>query len=152
MCTKAFAEGSLPPGSLIVLDFSGIEAVNGSYIKGTALWLLTCGQMSTRPMESNLSPRHPADPRPYDVYVSVAGVYSRPCDRVSRIPEGHESFPSCLLVASRARSSRIASLLGHLDSTLSLTLKALTKQETSTAPELYQASSLDEGCDRYRLE
>ena len=38
---KSVANGTIPPGTLVVLDFTKLDAVNGSYIKGTALWLLT---------------------------------------------------------------------------------------------------------------
>ena len=43
---KGVAEGTIPSGTLVVLDFGKMRAVNGSYIKGTAFWLLKCGQLS----------------------------------------------------------------------------------------------------------
>lgn len=134
------ASGALPTGSLVLLDFSGITAVNASYIKGTAFWLLTCGQLSTRPMALTLSPRHPADPRPYDVYVSVVGLEP---DLVEEFQEFLKPRGVPLLLASRLDGECIeeARLLGHLDPALTHTLKLLVQHERATAPQLHEAGS-----------
>lgn len=39
---------SLQPGNLLLFDFDGVEAVNGSYIKATVYWAFICGQLSAR--------------------------------------------------------------------------------------------------------
>lgn len=135
---KSIAEASLRPGSLVVLDFSGFEAVNASYIKSTAFWLLTCGQLSTR-SEARFSPRHDADPRPYDVYVCVTGLGR---DLLDEFQEFLEPRGVPLLNASRIEAGEVeeARLLGHLDSALLQTLKALSDQGRATAPELFNAN------------
>lgn len=137
---KVVAEGSLPQGSLVLLDFSEIEAVNASYIKGTAFWLLTCGQMSTRSVESQLSPRHSADPRPYDLYVCVTGLAPALVEEFQEFlkPRG---LP--LLHASRVKGEKVeeARLLGHLDSALLQTLKVLSCEGRATAPQLFEANT-----------
>lgn len=140
---RAVAEGCLPQGSLVLLDFSEMEAVNASYIKGTAFWLLTCGQLSTRPIESQLSPRHSADPRPYDLYVCVTGLAPALVEefqeflRPRRLP---------ILHAGRVKGEEVeeARLLGHLDSTLLQTLKVLCRQGRATAPQLFEANSKED--------
>ena len=136
---KAVAEGSLPQGSLVLLDFSEIEAVNASYIKGTAFWLLTCGQLSTRPSDSHFSPRHSADPRPYDLFVSVTGLAT---DLVEEFREFLRPRGLPLLHAIRVKGEGIeeARLLGHLDSALLHTLKVLCRQGRATAPQLFEAN------------
>jgi hypothetical protein len=137
---KAVAEGSLPRGSVVILDFSELEAINASYIKGTAFWLLTCGQMSTRPVDFQLSPRHNADPRPYNLYVCVTGLTPVLVEEFQEFlkPRG---LP--LLCASQVNGEEVeeARLLGHLDSILLQTLKVLDRQKRATAPQLFEANS-----------
>lgn len=136
---KAVAEGNLPQGSLVLLDFSGMEAVNASYIKGTAFWLMMCGQMSTRPIESHLSPRHSSDPRPYDLYVCVAGLAT---DLVEEFQEFLKPRGLPLFHARRVKGEEVeeARLLGHLDPALLQTLKLLSSQGRATAPQLHEAN------------
>src|SRR4051812_32163235 len=71
---KGVAAGTISAGGLIILDYDGIGTVNGSYIKATAFWLFTSGRLSTMNGGSDLTPRHPADPRPYDIFVAAAGL------------------------------------------------------------------------------
>ena len=142
---RGVAQGTIPPGSCILLDFDGITGVNGSYIKATALWVLTCGQLSVTNSGSLSSPvpRHEADPRPYDLFVCVTEL----------TPELEVEFQEFLkprrlplLYAQRVRNDCVeeATLLGHLDATLALTLKAAGQHGTVTAPELHRAFPRDE--------
>ena len=134
---KSVANGTIPPGTLVVLDFTKLDAVNGSYIKGTALWLLTCGQLSTGNPQKVIAPRHAADPRPYDLFVCVAGLS----------PEVQLEFQEFLkprglpLLFARVLKGDVvkeAVLLGHLDSALRFSLDAVTKYGSCTAPQLYK--------------
>jgi hypothetical protein len=138
---RGVAQGSISPGSCIVLDFDGITGVNASYIKATALWILTCGQLSVTNSVSLASqvPRHEADPRPYDLYVCVTGLAP---DLEVEFQEFLRPRHLPLLCAHRLNDESIeeAKLLGHLDPMLVLTLKAAGKHGTVTAPELYRAS------------
>lgn len=136
---KAVATGKLSPGSLVVLDFSGLTAVNASYIKGTAFWLFTCGRMSTQPAESRIVPRHPADPRPFDLYVCLSGL-------TEELEEEFQEFlkprgvPMLLATSHDQHEVFEACVLGSLDSTLEHTLRLLAQRESATAPELHEAN------------
>lgn len=133
---KAVADNTIPPGTLVALDFAGIEAVNGSYIKGTALWLLTCGQLSVANPDAVIAPRHYADPRPFDLFVCVAGLSAEVKLEFQEFlkPRG---LPLLFARALKRDQIKEAVLLGHLDPVLRLTLNAVTTQGSCTAPELH---------------
>jgi hypothetical protein len=141
---RGVAHGTIPTGSCLVLDYGGITAVNGSYIKATALWVLTCGQLSATtaaPLEPPF-PRHEADPRPYDLFVCVTGLTA---DLEVEFQEFLKPRRLPLINALRLERDSIeeAKLLGHLDPTLALTLKAVGQHDTITAPELHRAFPRD---------
>ena len=130
------SDGTLVPGSLVVLNFGGIQAVNASYIKGTALWLLTCGQLFVNNPDTTTVPRHQADPRPYDLYVCVTGL----CDEVKvEFQEFLKPRGLPILFAQRLKGERIDQgvLLGSIDPALRFTMDAVTRQTRVTAPELH---------------
>ena len=135
---KAVADNAIAPGSLILLDFSGIDIVNGSYIKGTALWLLTCGWLSASNAGALSAPRHRADPRPCDLYVSVAGLSP---DVTTEFQDFFKARRLPLLAARHLKSGLIeeAELLGHLDPILTITLKAALRRGPVTAPDLHRS-------------
>ena len=141
---RGVAQGTISPGSCIVLDYDGIIGVNGSYIKATALWILTCGQLSVTNSGSLASPvpRHEADPRPYDLFVCITGLTT---ELEVEFQEFLKPRRLPLLYAQRLRGDSVeeARLLGHLDSTLALTLKAAGQHGTVTAPELHRAFPRD---------
>lgn len=132
----AVDNGNIAPGSLVTLDFGGIDGVNASYIKGTALWLFTCGQLFAKNQDPPISPRHLADPRAYDVYVCVTGLTNEVKAEFQELlkPRG---LP--LLLARRFKAAIVeeAVLLGHLDPALRLTLDAVVRQSTVSAPGLH---------------
>jgi hypothetical protein len=134
---KGVSEGSIPPGTLVVLDFERMAAVNGSYIKGTAFWLLKCGQLSSGNSENIIPPRHVADPRPYDLFVCVAGLSP---EVMMEFQEFLKPRGLPLLFAKKLGSGTVneAVLLGHLDPALRFTLNAVIKQGTCTAPQLHE--------------
>ena len=134
---RAFTEGAVAPGSLIMLDFTGIKAVNGSYIKGTALWMLTCGKLFASNSDLPATPRHITDARPLDIYPCVTGL-------TAEVEAEFQEFfkPRGLPLLFARRVSRVgvedAVLLGHLDPALKFTLNALTKLQKATAPQLHE--------------
>jgi hypothetical protein len=134
---KAVADGTIPPGTLVILDFEKIGAVNGSYIKGTASWLLTCGQLSSGNTENIVPPRHVADPRPYDLFVCVTGLSP---ELVTEFQEFLKPRLLPLLFAKKLAGGAVqeALLLGHLDPALRFTLNAVTNNGTCTAPQLHE--------------
>ena len=133
---KGVSEGAIPSGTLVVLDFEKIGAVNGSYIKGTAFWLLKCGQLSSGNSENIIPPRHAADPRPYDLFVCVTGLSS---DVTTEFQEFLKPRGLPLLFVKKFGGETIneAILLGHLDPALRFTLNAVTEHGTCTAPQLH---------------
>ena len=134
---KAVADGTIPSGTLVILDFEKMGAVNGSYIKGTAFWLLTCGQLSSGYSENIVPPRHAADPRPCDLFVCVTGLSS---DLVTEFQEFLKPRGLPLLFAKKIVGGAVneAILLGHLDPALRFTLNAVTDKGTCTAPQLHE--------------
>jgi hypothetical protein len=135
---KGVSEGTIPPGTLIVLDFERMVAVNGSYIKGTAFWLLKCGQLSCSGNSENIiPPRHTADPRPYDLFVCVSGLSP---EVMTEFQEFLKPRGLPLLYAKKFAGGTVneAIMLGHLDPALRFTLNAMTKQGICTAPQLHE--------------
>lgn len=145
MCSmyKAVADGTLSPDSLVVMDFDGFTSVNGSYIKATVFWLFTCGRLSTTNPGSTITPRHPADPRPYDVYTCVTGLTP---ETIAEFQEFLVPRRIPILLGKRMKDEAIqeAVLLGHLDPTLSSTLEALQTQGKATAPTLHELKKKDD--------
>jgi hypothetical protein len=132
---QSIAKQAIPVGEIIILNFKGIEQVNGSYIKTTALWVFLCGQMAVNAAKASIPPRHFSDLRPYDLYVAVSNL----------APDVRNEFNDFLqprripmLLAKRFNDKNIeeAVLLGHLDDALRMTLEALVKHGVATAPRL----------------
>ena len=140
---ESVAGGALKPGSLVILDFKGIKGTNGSYIKGTALWLWTCGNLSTNGSQALSPPRHRADPRPYDLYPCVTGLAK---ELEAEFQEFFRPRKLPLLLAREMGQEVLeeAVLLGHLDPALRFTLNAATQKQRVTAPELYKANPNEE--------
>ncbi len=134
---KAIDQRTLPEGELIILDFSGVAAVNGSYIKTTAFWLFLCARLNAKKSFSESPIRHPSDPRPYNLFIAVAGLGREVEEefidffRARRIP---------LIVAKEWNddSASAATLEGHLDPALKTTLTELVKSGGGNAPQLHQ--------------
>jgi hypothetical protein len=133
---QAVADRTIPQGEIVIFDFSEIEQVNGSYIKGTALWAFLCGQMAVNAPKASMPPRHLTDLRPYDLHVAVSGLS----------PDVRGEFDDFLaprgipmLLAKRFDGKQLfeAGLIGHLDETLRSTLKIVTQKQGATAPNLH---------------
>lgn len=141
---QGVAHKTIAPGSCIVLDYDGITGINASYIKATALWVFTCGHLSvSSPLffQTQVS-RYEDNPCPYDLFICVTGLN---LDLEAEFQEILKTRRLPLLNGLRIHNDSIeeAEMLGHLDPTLSLTLKAVTQLGNVTAPELHQAFPQD---------
>lgn len=125
-------------GPVVVLDFEGIEAANGSYLRATALWMLRCA------IEARKSSRHEAegsqDPwriRPLTMEgFFLAGLSDEVRhDVIILLKEGR--LP-CLEVAKwKGDEIQSATILGHLDTQLRRTFDCLLEiGEASSAETL----------------
>lgn|GEM_PF-1216703 len=133
---KKVVEGSIAPGTVVVLDFDGIKAVNGSYIKGTALWLWTCGRLSAETKNAIVTPRHQSDPRPYDIYVILSSLQK---EVLTEFREFLEPRNVPMLVGMSIHGDEIenAILIGRTDPTLQFTFKVVAELGPCTAPQLH---------------
>lgn len=133
---QSIAKRTLPADELVILNFKGIQQVNGSYIKSTALWFFLCGRMAVNPQAMAISPRHFSDLRPYDLYVAVSNLSLEVRDEFDDFLQ-HRGFP--MLLATSYNDARIeeAAVLGHLDDALKMTFEALVKRKAATAPRLF---------------
>ncbi|MDB6027267.1 MAG: uncharacterized protein JWM68_3490 [Verrucomicrobiales bacterium] len=137
---QSVANSKLPYGSLIVLNFDGIEHVNGSFIKATALWVFISGQLSTHKHADEFSPKAESDPRPYDIFPCVIGLS----------PEVQKEFQEFLkprrvpvLFGKKLTGNVLEEsiVLGGLDPMLRNTLTTITQNPGATAPELHRTFS-----------
>lgn len=133
---QALAKQTIPAGEIIIFNFKGIEQVNGSYIKTTALWVFLCGQMAVNMPKASIPPRHAADLRPYDLYVAVSHLSDDVRGEFNDFLQPRR-IPMILATRVNERQIEEATLLGHLDDALRMTLEALVKHKAATAPLLY---------------
>src|ERR1039457_5279869 len=133
---QAIAKQTIPAGEIVIFNFKGIEQVNGSYIKTTALWVFLCGQMAVNMPKASIPPRHVGDLRPYDLYVAVSHLSD---DVRGEFNDFLQPRRIPMLLANRFSDKQIeeATLLGHWDDALRMTLEALVKHKAATAPLLY---------------
>jgi len=133
---QSIAGRTLPSGEIVILNFKGIKQINGSYIKATALWFFLCGRMAVDSQPVAFFPRHVSDLRPYDLYIAVSNLSPEVREEFNDFLQ-HRYIP--MLLASRYNENQIeeASLLGHLDDALKMTLEALVKHKAATAPRLF---------------
>jgi hypothetical protein len=132
---QAIARQTIPAGEIVIFNFKGIGQINGSYIKTTALWVFLCGQMAVNAPKTVIPPRQFADLRPYDLYVAVSHLSE---DVRSEFNDFLQPRRIPMLLANRFNEKQIeeATLLGHLDDALRMTLGALVKHKAATAPRL----------------
>ena len=133
---QSIARRTLPVGETVILNFKGIEQVNGSYIKATALWFFLCGRMAVNPPSAMTPPRHFSDLRPYDLYIAVSNLSA---DVRTEFNDFLQPRNIPMLLAKRYSEKEIgeAVLLGHLDKTLQTTFETLIKHKAATAPFLH---------------
>ncbi|MGC3957028.1 MAG: hypothetical protein QM813_03400 [Verrucomicrobiota bacterium] len=129
-------KGDVSPGTLIELDFSGINGINGSYIKGTALWFLNCGRLFVSNDGIAITSRNFEEPSPYDIFICVSGL----ADEVRvEFQEFLQPRGLPLLFAQGQAGQCIGEsvLLGQLDAALRFTFEAVVKEKRTTAPALH---------------
>lgn len=133
---KAVSDGTLASGSLVVLDFEGIEATNGSYLRATALWLLRCGQLSVRPDDMLVGSNDSNSPRPYDIYCALANVEG---EVTQEVEDFFNARPIPILIARKLMADRIesATLTGNLEPVLKRTLSIVSQSNAVSASELH---------------
>jgi hypothetical protein len=133
---EALAHGDVPGGTVVVLDFDGIESTNGSYLRATALWLLRCGQLSVRPDDMVAGSSDPKSPRPYDVFCALANIQG---EVVQEVEDFFNSRSIPILNASKLSADQIetATLVGNLEPVLKKTLSLVSQTGAITASELH---------------
>ena len=133
---RGIVENKISKDELIILDFKGIEHVNGSYIKGTVLWLFLCGQMAANPPKAVIPPRHQTEPRPFPIYVAATNLSPALLGEFQDFLEPRK-VPLMLVKKFNADVVSDIALIGHLDPVLRLTLNILAQQQKATAPILH---------------
>lgn len=121
----------------IVLDFSGIEMTNGSYLRGTLLWLQAAGTAAAELEDGGRRP--PEGIEPLNVFPVATNLGSDVSEELDIALKG-EHLP--YLIGRVSEVDRIVDLVrvGHLDPALDATLTALIAEKRATAGEL---------CSRY---
>ena len=122
-----------------VLDLTGVEDVNGSFLKATAYWALQCGQAEVRRIARD-------DPapwaiRPLKLFPAVTGCSNEVADEVNEFFSGR-GVPILHLQKAKDGKKLRSRVLGALDPVLARTLASLTAIGAGTAAEL--ASRSDE--------
>jgi len=133
---KAIADGTLADGTLVILDFEGIETTNGSYLRATALWLLRCGQLSIRPDDMLVGSNDPNSLRPCDVYCALANVEGEVAQEVE---DFFISRPIPILIGRKLADDQIvsATLTGNLEPVLKKTLSIVSQSGAVSASDLH---------------
>ena len=119
---------------VVLLDYAGIEAVNASYVKATALWLLRCG-VAHADIEDGRVRSAPAGLEAFNVFpvgLNPSAEVREEFDALLR----SERLP--FLIAEASDGDRIvkAVQMGHLEAALEETLTALARERRATASEL----------------
>lgn len=123
---------------VVLLDFTGIEAVNASYVKATALWLLRCGTAHAD-IEDGRSRSAPIGLEAFNVFpvlLSPTADVREEFDALLR----SERLPFLVAEASEGDCIVRAVQVGHLEAAIEETLIALARERRATASEL---------CERY---
>jgi hypothetical protein len=124
-------------GTIVVLDFAGIESTSASYVKRILVWLLVAGE------------RFVSDDKPYSEgppALNVFPVITNPApDVLDEVKTVLEHGKKACLEALEMDGGTIgrARVLGSLDAHLRQTLLHVVKAEETSAPDLY---------DRFRDE
>lgn len=118
---------------VVVLDFGGIEAANGSYLKATVLWLLRAG-MASAAIDDGHAREAPAGLEALNAFPLAANLSGEVRDDLDTLLRS-EQLP-LLAVEPAAGLLEKAEILGHLDPALKFTLSALAKEKRATATDL----------------
>lgn len=122
---------------VVHLDFDGITAVNGSYLRATFLWLIRAGATAAAIEEGRL-PAAPEGLEALHVFPVATNMEAAVREELS-IALGDAQMSA--LVADASEGDRIvkAVRVGHLDPALESTLSALAKAKRASATELCEA-------------
>lgn len=132
----AIEKYTVPNGTLVILDFKGIQSTNGSYIKASAYWVYLCGQLSTRPDLSDLIGSRSTDPKPYDLYCAVANLSP---EVEAEFDEFFGSRGLPFLIATKWNDEKVhsARIGGGIEPTLQRSLTCLLSMGKASAPEMH---------------
>jgi len=121
----------------LILDLTGIQAVNASFLKATVFWLFQCGQAYVK-QQPRTSDEHWAV-RPLRVFPAVTGCSGEVMRDVDDFFSGRQ-VP--ILHVDEGTADRIIKghLLGRLDPVLDKTLAGLVAAGEATAAELAATS------------
>ena len=121
----------------LILDLTGIQAVNASFLKATVFWLFQCGQAYVK-QQPRTSDEHWAE-RPLRVFPAVTGCSGEVMSDVDDFFSGRQ-VP--ILHVDEGTADRIIKghLLGRLDPVLDKTLAGLVAAGEATAAELAATS------------
>jgi hypothetical protein len=121
----------------LILDLTGIQAVNASFLKATAFWAFQCGQASVKQQPRTSDERWAV--RPLRVFPAVTGCSGEVMSDVDDFFSGRQ-LP-ILHVDERTADRMIKGhLLGRLDPVLEKTLTGLVAAGEATAAELAATS------------
>ena len=111
---------------VVILNFTGIEAANASYVRATALWVLRCA-LKGREAGDDLQSADPWRIQP----LALGGFFLEGLSEEVRNDIGvqlNEGRLACAEVVERdGEEIRTVAILGHLDTQLRRTLKCLVE-------------------------
>jgi hypothetical protein len=121
--------------SLLVFDFSKVDVVTASYLKGTVYLGLLCGMLFARQQISGMD--LPVGARPLSIFVAVKGCKPETAEEINEFFAG-KNLPILSLVGKSAHPEKEAQLLGEIDPLLKRTLILLYTTGDATAADLAQ--------------
>lgn len=132
----AVEKRDIPEGTVVILDFTGIKAINASYVKSSFFWLFLCGQLAANRKAYDYPVRRASDPRPCDIYVVAAGLEK---EVEEEFVEFFKTRQLPLLIAKEWSDENVHSAIleGHLEPALKTTLTALLQRHGGNAPQLH---------------
>lgn len=125
-------------GVVLALDLSKAESVTGSYLRGTVLWGLLCGQADAKQTPATGL----ADPwalRPLPIFPVLAGCSMQIAEEVHDF-FAQRNLPVLLVTEGSPAEIEKAAILGKLDGFLLSTLQALCQLRQGTAAQLAEKS------------
>jgi len=117
----------------LLLDLTGIKAVNASFLKATVYWALQCGEAEVE--ERQVTSSEPWAVRPLKLYPCITGCSREVADDVDEFFRGRGA--PLLHVDQRDDEALIRGrVLGGLEPAIAATLPALVNAGEATAAEL----------------
>lgn len=121
---QRISDENIPP--TVILDFTGIEAVNGSYVRASVAWLLNCSIAARvgKPA-NNPSPLDPWEIRAMPIQALFVANLSPEVREEIDLLFKQERLPCLVAVDWDTDEVRDARILGHLDPQLFRALECL---------------------------